>query len=72
MRLKAVSIKDVLLIDSKLYYDDRGFFFESFNQLDFEKVTGFSPFFTQAYLLFHHVRMFSTKPQNHKLLYSQV
>jgi len=63
MRLKALSIPDVPLIDSKVYSDDRGFFFESFNQLDFEKITGFSPFFTQAYLLFHQVRKFSTKPQ---------
>ena len=51
MRLKAVSIPDVPFIDSKVYSDDRGFSFESFNQLDFEKVTGFSPFFTQAYFV---------------------
>ena len=51
MRLKAVSIPDVPFIDSKVYSDDRGFSFESFNQLDFEKVTGFSLFFTQAYFV---------------------
>tara|TARA_B100000795_G_scaffold67858_2_gene46852 strand:- start:287 stop:514 length:228 start_codon:yes stop_codon:yes gene_type:complete len=51
MRLKAVSIPDVPFIDSKVYSDDREFFFESFNQSDFEKVTGFSLFFTQAYFV---------------------
>ena len=63
MRLKDLSIPDVLLIDSKVYSDDPGFFFKSFNQLDFDKFTGFSPFFTQGHLLFHQVRKFSTKPQ---------
>ena len=47
MRVTALSIPDVLLIEPKVFYDDRGFFFESFNQLDFEKVTGLSPVFVQ-------------------------
>lgn len=63
MRLKALFVPDVLLIDSKVYSDVPGFFFKSFNQLDFEKLTGFTPFFTQGHFLFHQVRKFSTKPQ---------
>ena len=47
MRVTALSIPDVLLLEPKVFYDDRGFFFESFNQLDFEKVTGLSPVFVQ-------------------------
>ena len=47
MRVTALSIPDVLLIEPKVFYDDRGFFFESFNQLDFEQVTGLSPVFVQ-------------------------
>jgi len=63
MRLKALSVPVVLIIVSKVYSDVPGFFFKSFNQLDFDKLTGFSPFFTQGHLLFHQVRKFSTKPQ---------
>ena len=47
MRVTALSIPDVLLLEPKVFYDDRGFFFESFNQLDFEKTTGLSPVFVQ-------------------------
>ena len=47
MRVTILSIPDVLLIEPKVFDDDRGFFFESFNQLDFEKVTGLSPVFVQ-------------------------
>ena len=47
MRVTALSIPDVLLLEPKVFYDDRGFFFESFNQLDFEKLTGLSPVFVQ-------------------------
>ena len=47
MIVTALSIPDVLLIEPKVFHDDRGFFFESFNQLDFEKETGLSPVFVQ-------------------------
>ena len=47
MRVTALSIPDVLLIEPKVFHDDRGFFFESFNQLDFKKLTGLSPVFVQ-------------------------
>ena len=47
MKVTALSIPDVLLIEPKVFSDDRGFFFESFNQGDFEKETNLSPTFVQ-------------------------
>ena len=47
MKVTALSIPDVLLIESKVYKDTRGFFFESFNQADFKKETNLSPTFVQ-------------------------
>ena len=47
MKVTALSIPDVLLIEPNVYKDDRGFFFESFNQADFEKETNLSPTFVQ-------------------------
>ena len=47
MKVTALSIPDVLLIEPKVYEDNRGFFFESFNQADFKKETNLSPTFVQ-------------------------
>jgi len=47
MNITALSIPDVLMIEPKVFEDDRGFFFESFNQLDFEKATNLFPRFVQ-------------------------
>ncbi len=47
MKVTALSIPDVLLIEPKVFSDERGFFFESFNQGVFEKKTGLSPIFVQ-------------------------
>ena len=47
MKVTALSIPDLLLIEPKVYEDNRGFFFESFNQADFEKGTNLSPIFVQ-------------------------
>lgn len=47
MKVTALSIPDVLLIEPKIYKDNRGFFFESFNQEDFKKETNLSPTFVQ-------------------------
>lgn len=33
-------IPDVLIIEPKIFSDDRGFFFESFNENDFSAVVG--------------------------------
>lgn len=40
MKVTPSHIADVLLIEPEIFGDDRGFFFESFNQENFEKVTG--------------------------------
>ena len=40
MKVIPLHIADVLLIEPEIFGDDRGFFFESFNQENFEKVTG--------------------------------
>jgi len=40
MKVTPSHIADVLLIEPEVFGDDRGFFFESFNQENFKKVTG--------------------------------
>jgi len=40
MRVTPLAIPDVLLIEPQVFGDDRGFFFESFNQERFEKAIG--------------------------------
>jgi len=47
MKVRPLSIPDILLIEPKIFRDERGFFFESFNQADFEKGTNLSPIFVQ-------------------------
>lgn len=47
MNFIPLAIPDVILIEPKIFGDDRGFFFESFNQKEFEKATGLSPTFVQ-------------------------
>ncbi len=37
----------VLLLEPKVFGDERGFFFESFNQRDFDQATGLSVQFVQ-------------------------
>lgn len=40
MRAIPLAIPDVILIEPKVFGDDRGFFFESFNQNNFEEAVG--------------------------------
>jgi dTDP-4-dehydrorhamnose 3,5-epimerase len=47
MNVYSLDIPDVLVIEPDVYEDDRGFFFESFNQKAFEESTGLSPKFVQ-------------------------
>lgn len=47
MQVTHLSIPDVLLIEPKVFGDDRGFFFESFNQAKFEEVVGHHVKFVQ-------------------------
>lgn len=42
MKATVLKIPEVLLIEPQIFQDDRGFFFESFNQAKFEKLTGLS------------------------------
>jgi dTDP-4-dehydrorhamnose 3,5-epimerase len=37
----------VLIVEPRVFGDDRGFFFESYNERDFESATGISPRFVQ-------------------------
>jgi dTDP-4-dehydrorhamnose 3,5-epimerase len=47
MKAIPLAIPDVLLIEPKVFGDERGFFFESFNQAQFEAVVGKSVQFVQ-------------------------
>ena len=47
MQATRLAIPDVVLIEPKVFGDDRGFFFESFNQSQFEKAIGRSAIFVQ-------------------------
>ena len=42
---ESTSLNEVLLLKPKIFSDSRGFFFESFNQLEFEKATGLNHLF---------------------------
>ncbi len=47
MKVRATSIPDVLIVEPKVFGDDRGFFFESFNQLHWQEATGLKTTFVQ-------------------------
>ncbi len=47
MKATPLAIPDVLLIEPKVFGDDRGFFFESFNQARFEEAVGHAVPFVQ-------------------------
>lgn len=47
MKVTALAIPDVLLIEPKQFGDDRGFFFESFNQRLFDEAVGQAVTFVQ-------------------------
>ncbi|MEI7431936.1 MAG: dTDP-4-dehydrorhamnose 3,5-epimerase [Betaproteobacteria bacterium] len=47
MKVTALGIADVLLIEPKVFGDDRGFFYESFNQQAFNQATGLDVQFVQ-------------------------
>lgn len=47
MKITATSIADVLIIEPKVFGDERGFFFESFNARAFEQATGLKREFVQ-------------------------
>jgi dTDP-4-dehydrorhamnose 3,5-epimerase len=47
MKVTSLNIPDVLLIEPKVFEDERGFFFESFNLNEFKKATGLDINFVQ-------------------------
>lgn len=47
MKVTPCAIADVLLIEPRVFGDERGFFFESFNQRAFNLATGLAPSFVQ-------------------------
>jgi dTDP-4-dehydrorhamnose 3,5-epimerase len=47
MKVTASVIPDVLIIEPKVFGDDRGFFFESFNQRSFNEASGLDVTFVQ-------------------------
>jgi dTDP-4-dehydrorhamnose 3,5-epimerase len=47
MQVERTSIPDVLILEPKVFGDDRGFFFESFNQQTFQNLTGVKANFVQ-------------------------
>ena len=49
MKVTSCAIADVLLIEPRVFGDERGFFFESFNQRAFNMATGLAPSFVQVH-----------------------
>lgn len=47
MKITATKIPDVLIIEPKVFGDERGFFFESFNKIKFKELTGIDKEFVQ-------------------------
>jgi len=47
MKIIKTAIPDVLIIEPRVFADERGFFFESFNQRQWRKQTGLSTSFIQ-------------------------
>lgn len=47
MNVISTDITDLLILEPKVFGDERGFFFESFNQRDFNEVTGLNIAFVQ-------------------------
>jgi dTDP-4-dehydrorhamnose 3,5-epimerase len=47
MKIVGTDIPDVLIVEPKVFGDDRGFFFESFNQRQWEEATGVKANFVQ-------------------------
>ena len=47
MHIQTTNIPDVLIIEPKVFGDDRGFFYESFNERSFQELTGVTTTFVQ-------------------------
>jgi len=47
MKAVELDIADVIVFEPRVFADERGYFYESFNQHAFERLTGLSPVFVQ-------------------------
>ena len=47
MKVIPTDISDVLIFEPRVFGDERGFFYESFNEREFVKITGLNPQFVQ-------------------------
>ena len=47
MKVIATEIPDVLILEPRIFKDNRGFFYESFNERVFTEKTGIVPHFVQ-------------------------
>ena len=47
MEIQTTAIPDLLIFEPKVFGDDRGFFYESFNARRFKELTGLDPVFVQ-------------------------
>lgn len=47
MKIKSTLLQDCYIIESSVYEDDRGYFYEKFNQKQFEELTGMNGQFVQ-------------------------
>ncbi|MGZ5819155.1 MAG: dTDP-4-dehydrorhamnose 3,5-epimerase family protein, partial [Burkholderiaceae bacterium] len=47
MQIQTTAIPDVLIIEPKVFGDERGFFYESFNARRFKELTGIATMFVQ-------------------------
>ena len=47
MKVTRLSIPDVILLEPRVFGDERGFFFESYNRTAFKEATGLDPEFVQ-------------------------
>jgi len=47
MKATPTAIPDVLVVEPRVFGDDRGFFYESFNARKFKELTGLEPIFVQ-------------------------
>lgn len=47
MKIKETPLKDCYIIEPTIFEDDRGYFFEKFNEKKFEKLTGMNGHFVQ-------------------------
>ena len=57
MKVEKLAIPEVLLIEPTIYFDDRGLFFESFNENKFNQLTGLNIKFVQDNISYSEKRV---------------